>query len=83
MKLPELPSLPDLDDDFFEEKPKKSKPAKKEPKKIMKANRDPIIPKTQYDSEGNPILAIPDLDDVNLNGEIDRFFSQFGKKEEE
>ena len=80
MKLPELPSLPDLDDGFFEEK---SKPAKKESKKIMKANRDPIIPKTKYDSEGNPVLAIPDLDDVNLNGEIDRFFSQFGKKEEE
>lgn len=32
------------------------------------------IPKTRYDNEGNPILSIPDLDDVDLTNELDRFF---------
>lgn len=34
------------------------------------------IPKSEYDEEGNPILMIPDLDDVNLNSEIEKFFGE-------
>lgn len=36
----------------------------------------PKVPKSQYDAEGNPILTIPDLDDVDLTSEIDRFFGK-------
>lgn len=57
----------------------------KEIKKIMddkaeeEANnkkKKPKIPKSQYDAEGNPILTIPDLNDVDLFSEIDRFFGE-------
>lgn len=36
----------------------------------------PKLPKSQYDEDGTPILNVPDLDDVNLMGEIDRFFGE-------
>lgn len=84
MSLPQLPDLPDLESD------KKSPPKKKANKKKVKKSEEmknesvneketnnkkkPIIPKTEYDAEGNPILMIPDLDDVELNDEIERFF---------
>ena len=38
----------------------------------------PVIPKSEYDNEGNPVLTIPDLDDVDLTSEIDRFFGKGG-----
>lgn len=59
-KLPELPSLDELDK-LEKQKTKKSKPK---------------IPKSEYDEEGNPILMIPDLDDVDLNSEIEKFFGE-------
>ena len=81
-----LPSLPALDDSFFEDveekkdsSPKKSKESKSSKKEETKSKRrELIIPKTSYDDEGRPVLAIPDLNDIDLNSEIDRFF---GKKE--
>lgn len=36
----------------------------------------PKLPKSQYDEDGIPILTVPDLDDVNLVKEIDRFFGE-------
>mgnify|MGYP003621574679 FL=1 len=45
---------------------------KKEKKKLK-------IPKSQYDVDGIPILTIPDLNDINLNDEIDKYF---GKEDE-
>jgi hypothetical protein len=45
---------------------------KKEKKKLK-------IPKSQYDEDGIPILTIPDLNDINLNDEIDKYF---GKEDE-
>lgn len=36
----------------------------------------PKLPKSQYDEDGIPILTVPDLDDVNLMEEIDRFFGE-------
>lgn len=45
---------------------------KKEKKKLK-------IPKSQYDEYGIPILTIPDLNDINLNDEIDKYF---GKEDE-
>lgn len=64
-----------------QETPKKKKQIKKtEAKQVVeKPNGKPKIPKSQYDSDGNPILMIPDLNDVDLTNEIDRFF---GAKEE-
>lgn len=83
-----LPQLPEMDD--FEIKPKvsgKTKPQSRsetpKPKESLKQNSPkekenvitrPKIPKTQYDSDGKPVLMIPDLDDIGLNAEIDRFF---------
>lgn len=57
----------------------KSKSAEepKEPKEYKEETREsgkPKIPKTRYDNEGNPVLSIPDLDDVDLTTELDRFF---------
>lgn len=49
-------------------------------KKVKKEKRKSIIPKTEYNEEGNPVLAIPDLNDIDLNGEINRFF---GNKEDD
>lgn len=45
-------------------------------KKKDKPDKKPRIPKTEYDSEGNPVLSIPDLNDVNLNDEIDKYFGR-------
>lgn len=88
MKLPSLDDL-NLDDDldeFIEEPNRKKKPPKKSKKsKHEKSEKTqdevpkresgkPKIPKTEYDAEGNPILSIPDLDDVDLTKELDRFF---------
>lgn len=83
-----LPKLPEMDD--FETKPKvsgKTKPQSRsetsKPKKTLKQDsseekedviKRPKIPKTQYDADGKPILMVPDLDDIGLNAEIDRFF---------
>lgn len=80
--------LPSLDDNFFddvhvpEEKDQIARKQRKQssPKKEEKTStrRKSVIPKTRYDDEGKPVLAIPDLDDIDLNSEIDRFF---GNKE--
>ena len=34
-----------------------------------------ILPKSEYDAEGNPILQIPDFDADNLNSEADEFLA--------
>lgn len=57
-RLPKV-NLPSNSDEDVEKEVKKEKPK---------------IPKSQYDSDGNPLLTIPDLDDIDLSKEIDRFF---------
>lgn len=81
MSLPQLPNLPDLDSEKQsppKKKALKSKETKKSGTKKKKekteTKKKSIIPKTEYDSEGKPILMIPDLNDSELNDEIDRFF---------
>lgn len=90
MALPQLPEMDDFEikskvsgktkpqSRSETQKPKVSLPktplnqhSPKEQEDIMKR---PKIPKTQYDSDGKPVLMIPDLDDIGLNAEIDRFF---------
>lgn len=78
MKLPSLDELM-FEDDLKEEVelPKaKKQTKKKETKKEENKKKEPIIPKTTYDSEGRPVLAIPDLDDTDLANEINRFFGK-------
>lgn len=60
---------------LIEEKKKNSieKEEKKE-ESLYKENGKRKIPKSQYDENGSPILSIPDLDDVNLRKELDKFF---------
>lgn len=71
MKLPDLDSL----DKEFKAKPKQSKPNSKVIEKETKTKkRKSIIPKTEYHADGTPVLAIPDLDDINLAKEIDKYF---------
>lgn len=41
-----------------------------------KRNTRPKVPKSQYDEDGNPILTIPDLNDIDLNDEIDKYFGE-------
>lgn len=81
MSLPQLPNLPDLDSEKQSPPEKKALKAKetkksgtKKQKEKIKTKKKSIIPKTEYDSEGRPILMIPDLNDSELNDEIDRFF---------
>jgi hypothetical protein len=75
-----LPNLPDLDSlDTTKQSHKAS--VKKEESRQSKKKKEPKelrIPKSRYDEDGNPILTIPDLDDVNLNGEIDKYFGEKG-----
>ena len=55
----------------------KAKPIKKaEPaeENERKESGKPKIPKSQYDAHGKPVLAIPDLNDIDLSKEINRFF---------
>lgn len=68
-----LPKLPDMN---FETTDNSSvKETKKKEKEMPKKS---IIPKTEYDDTGKPILAIPDLNDVDLSAEIDKFFGKGG-----
>lgn len=73
-----LPRLPDLDDVFEndkkQDKVKSSDKSSKKEKEITKEKRKTKIPKSEYDSNGKPSLAIPDLDDVNLMNEIEKYF---------
>lgn len=81
-----LPDLPDLDN--FEKpmtknvtqktlKVNKEIPQNEELSKLKKvSNTRPKMPKSQYDSDGNPILTTPDLNDINLFDEIDKYFGQ-------
>ena len=80
MKLPDLDDF-DLDFNDVEElqkdvprkstsEPSKSKPTPKKEKKTEK----PKLPKSQYDENGTPILTVPDIDDIDLRKELDRFF---------
>lgn len=64
-----LPKLDDLEKMY--ENPKKAKKSKKT-KKVEKKKDNTRIPKTKYDDAGNPILVIPDLNDVDLEGEIEK-----------
>lgn len=64
-----LPRLPELDEDFEIQD-------KEEEKKIQKKKEKPRMPKSEYDSDGNPILTVPDLNDINLQGEIEKYFGE-------
>lgn len=76
--LPDLPDLPELSDssklpelpESFDEESKH----KKEQKKSKHTKERFIIPKTEYDEDGRPKLMIPDLNDIELNKEIDKYF---------
>lgn len=85
--------LPDIDELDLKQEKKSETRGKETPKRKNQSNekqdkvehlkkesgkRKLIIPKSEYDENGNPILMIPDLNDVDLNKEISRFF---GKRE--
>lgn len=57
-----------------EKKPKETKQDNKKEESLYKENGKRRIPKSQYDENGSPILSIPDLDDVNLKKELNKFF---------
>lgn len=60
-----------------DETPSKKESASTESVKGEERKRKrPKLPKSQYGEDGTPILTVPDLDDVNLMGEIDRFFGE-------
>lgn len=71
-KLPKLPSLDEMGLPSLEEL---------EEKKVTRKRLK--MPKSQYDSEGNPILTVPDLDDVDLTSEIDKYFGKGVEVEED
>ena len=67
MKLPQL--------DLHEERSSDKETSKIDQDKQKKVKMlRPKIPKSQYDAEGNPILTVPDLNDIELNNEIDKYF---------
>lgn len=70
-----LPKLPNLDNEERKDVEKvREDPNKTNVNEPSNKKRKPRIPKTEYDSEGNPILMIPDLNDVELKDEIDKYF---------
>lgn len=71
MKLPNLPDLNDIDDENFNK-------TTKENNKTTKKNK-PKIPKSEYDENGDPILMVPDIDDIKLSSEINRYFGNYGE----
>lgn len=76
MKLPKLPEMNfEVNDNSSVKETKNVKETKKKEKEMPKKS---IIPKTEYDDTGKPILAIPDLNDVDLSAEIDKFFGKGG-----
>lgn len=91
-KLPDLPDLPEIEEEVKsvpkrENIPKRTtseqKSSKSEPKaKPKKKSKRPKMPKSQYDADGNPILTVPDIDHINLNDEIDRYFGKGDYDEE-
>lgn len=81
MKLPKLPELPSLDIlDEIENNQGKGETLNKNANEKIE-NRRPRIPKSQYDAEGKPLLMIPDINDVALNTEINKYFGKY--KEED
>lgn len=76
--LPDLPDLPELSESLklpelpeaFDEESKN----KKEQKQLKHTKERVVIPKTEYDEDGRPKLMIPDLNDIELNLEIDKYF---------
>ena len=70
MKLPKLDDLEELNDNKIESPEEKSKTR-------------PKIPATRKDASGEYILEllIPDLDDVNLTEEIDKYFGEYEEED--
>lgn len=58
-----------------------SLPKFKDLKRTTKRVR-PKVPKSEYDADGNPILTIPDLNDIQLTAEIDKYFGEYDEEEE-
>lgn len=73
-----LPKLPDMNFEATDNSSVKEKDVKEKKKKEKETPKKSIIPKTEYDDTGKPILAIPDLNDVDLSAEIDKFFGKGG-----
>ena len=64
-----LPRLPELDNNLeIQDKNRENK--------IQKEKERPRMPKSEYDSDGNPVLTVPDLNDINLQGEIEKYFGE-------
>lgn len=80
MSLPRLPDLPDINNIDNNKKPQMEKAPEKtekvKPKNKPKKTR-PRIPKSEYDENGKPILMAPDIDDIKLTDEIDKYFGNY------
>lgn len=80
MKLPKLPDLPDINNIDNNKKPQMGKAPEKtekvKPKNKPKKTR-PRIPKSEYDENGNPVLMVPDIDDIKLTDEINKYFGSY------
>lgn len=74
----QLPKLPDMGDyEVNSNNIKESKPVNKKAKSEKKEKQS-IIPKSEFDENGKPALAIPDLDDSDLKSELNRIFGKGG-----
>lgn len=72
MKLPKLPDLnKDSNNDEVNNNSHKESVAKKRPR----------IPKSQYEEDGTPVLMIPDLNDIQLTEEIEKYFGEYEEEE--
>lgn len=73
MKLPKLPDLnKDSNNDEVNNNSHKESVAKKRPR----------IPKSRYEEDGTPVLMIPDLNDIQLTEEIEKYFGEYEEEEE-
>ena len=82
----ELPKLPDLEeivikkDDRVDQENRQTVQKESKIKNVFKKKR-PRIPKTEYDIDGDPILSIPDLNDIELTSEIDKYFGSYEEED--
>ena len=72
MKLPKLPDLnKDSNNDEVNNNSHKESVTRKRPR----------IPKSQYEEDGTPVLMIPDLNDIQLTEEIEKYFGEYEEEE--
>lgn len=74
-----LPKLPNLDENFEANNKANKSESNKEDEASSNKEKRFKMPKSEYDVNNKPKLTIPDLDDVNLTDEIEKYLGEEGE----